>query len=520
MGLQMPLDPRGLVAPVLDAAQYQDAQVEAMFRDNLRRQASASPAAIGLRYAPNAPQVQLAVNANNIGGGVTQGLNNAVNNYLQMKDFRQRSALATEAMDAERARQEQQQMQLAEAQRQQVEREQKQGQLIAERQPGLSPFYDAGSSEQRGKIYDEAFGLVAGPLKAGLTERVKSQAETQARLDELDRLKSALQNIDINTPEGQNEFRLLTNFDPVTQADIEEQQANIQGKQLSNVQAGVDAVNAPKVAQLDLEERRLSNQKTRLQNIQLYASARWADDRAAEELRGMHLRNEISTDELSRLQKLPELMDAAMARLESGEGLSGPELFELQTTVNVLAKKDPRFLETFKDFGFIRKDKQGNFSLDQKRFDEYFKGDPFAGLKIKPQDVKGNLVKAPSGKWYDMTTRQEVPAPSAARQANDLSLDPKVKQAAQKTVQQATAKPAAQQTAANPAPVAVDLNRLSPDEQKRYNDLVTKRDSFKQLGKSTDLRQTGNYLSGLFFGSLSMTEERILQNLEAKARGQ
>ena len=130
----------------------------------------------------NAPQLKFDTNATGIGTGIMQGLGNAVNNTLAIRNYKQQKELGQQAYGAYQADR-QRQIELANQQVQaQALQRQTQVEWVKKNRPDLLGLFEIGTPEQRGAIITKEIGAEYKPIEAKAESDSKIAAD-QAKLN-------------------------------------------------------------------------------------------------------------------------------------------------------------------------------------------------------------------------------------------------------------------------------------------------------------------------------------------------
>jgi hypothetical protein len=144
-----PLDPQGLIVPLIRSTDSQLGYGKGFFRDASRAYQNKPADLVAANYYPDAPQLKFDTNATGIGTGIMQGLGNAVNNYQTIKNYRTRTEMLNNAVLEQRQREQQQQDMLRATEEYNAERRKTGRGLL---KPEEQSFYDVLSPEEQDKI--------------------------------------------------------------------------------------------------------------------------------------------------------------------------------------------------------------------------------------------------------------------------------------------------------------------------------------------------------------------------------
>lgn len=245
---------------------------------------------------PTAPQLQFGTNATGIGGGIVQGLGNAVNNTLQLRSYgQQQDRVKQYEQQQQHLADLSQQRDLAAAQQQQRDLA-KQDTFLQTLPENVRPYYEQSDKEGRRKIlYDlsqPGLGALVGQGKAAEAQAsaqgLGDAAGTQ-KVAEIMRANKALTEagVNINTPQGQNLFRAILGFDPTTQTDLD-------AKKTNNMKAGVDLRKAQNElgAQPQMIQNTLDKESLQLTEAMLNNEIKGVEAKFAEEEKKLKIQND------------------------------------------------------------------------------------------------------------------------------------------------------------------------------------------------------------------------------------
>ena len=365
------------------------------------------------------------------------GGRNFVGNYQKLNDYRaRREMLQGAALQQRQYQQAQQQAMQQQVQAEGLRRQQQaqaQGEYIRKYYgQQLAEGYAVGEPEQQGEIYKSlGDAAVKGATQPGLV-RGEALAKAQAAQDVYGLNAAAMEGLDLNTAVGRNRFQALMGFKPTTGYDVAADEAARQEAILKN--RGLRISNEGGV--ISNEGNAIGNQIKAYQAVKEAVAARYAEPEAREKLGKAVAEGALKQQELENLLALPQVFDAAIQKMESGEALTNVEMIKLQGLTKMLGNKDPDMGKIFDNMGVFQTNKKTGLvsTMNPEQWNRFLgdaaknRGKDPATWGIGANAVDGNLVQSPTtGHWYDKKTgdlvrtgtppAKQAPARPAARPA-------------------------------------------------------------------------------------------------------
>lgn len=237
---------------------------------------------------PDAPKLQFGVNADSVGEGIVQGLGNAVNNTLALRNYGQQTR-AVKDLAAQYQQQRQAALELAQRQEQDAAaQEQNQYRTLSEQYPDLAQAYAYSDREGRKKLWGDMAATRITPI-TGTAEGQKQVNQGQV----INQAVNAMPPIELGgmpQPGAMDNVRQIRGTAPTTSLDVTK-------SYLANQQADVNLQKDKNTLAAQPEQLKQQIIGAQLDNNNKMVTAKYADAKAQADL----LLAQGKVDEANRL---------------------------------------------------------------------------------------------------------------------------------------------------------------------------------------------------------------------------